>query len=147
MQILMSACLLGVGCRYDGAEKPLPKEIVERLKANFILIPVCPEQLGGLSTPRNPAERVGEKVISITGDDVTMQYEKGAREALKIAKESDCRIALLKEKSPSCGCGEIYDGNFMKNLVSGDGVTAELLKANQIEIYGESRIEELLAQK
>ena len=146
MRILISACLLGVGCRYDGAEKPLPKETIELLKKNFTLIPVCPEQLGGLSTPRNPAERVGEKVISLTGDDVTAQYEKGAREALKIAKELGCNTALLKEKSPSCGCGEIYDGNFMKKLILGDGVTAALFKENQIKIFGESQIEVLLAQ-
>ena len=144
MQILISACLLGVGCRYDGLEKPLPKETIEQLKKNFTLIPVCPEQLGGLSTPRTPAERVGEKVLSLTGDDVTAQYEKGAREALKIARELGCKTALLKEKSPSCGAGLIYDGNFMKHLIFGDGVTTELLKENQIKIFGESQIEALL---
>ncbi len=147
MKILMSACLLGVGCRYDATEKPLPKETIEELKKKFTLIPVCPEQLGGLSTPRNPSERVGEKVISITGEDVTFQYEKGGREALKIAQELDCNIAILKEKSPSCGSGLIYDGNFMKQLILGDGVTTELFKKNQIKVLGESQIEELLAEK
>ncbi len=144
MRILISGCLLGLACRYDGEYSPLPAKTLQGLKERFTLIPVCPEQLGGLPTPRPPAERVGDQVISRLGADVTAQYHKGATETLKIAKTLGCRLALLKEKSPSCGCGEIYDGNFQQKLIAGDGVTAELFKANGIAVFGESRIPELL---
>lgn len=144
MRILISACLLGVSCRYDGASKPIDAEKIEKLKAKFELIPVCPESLGGLHCPRDPAERIGDKVISCNGADVTVQYKRGARESLYLAELFDCKIALLKERSPSCGKGQIYDGTFSGNLREGDGVTAELLTANGIAVYGESQIDELL---
>ena len=140
--ILVSACLLGMACRYDGKSKP--NETVLRLLENnsdeIRLIPICPEQLGGLPTPRVPSEKAGEKVINRVGIDVTVQYQKGAKEALKLAKLYHCETAILKERSPSCGRGEIYDGSFTKTLISGDGTTAELLKQNGIRVIGESEV-------
>lgn len=144
MNILISGCLLGIGCRYDGKKKPLPEETLNLLKDRFNLIPVCPEQLGGLPTPRIPSERQGDKFFMADGTDVTENYRRGAEETLYIAKLFSCSMALLKEKSPSCGCGFIYDGSFSKTLTKGDGMTAEVLKENGIEIFGESQIEELL---
>lgn len=142
MRILISACLLGVCCRYDGASKPHPLAV--ELAEKHELIPVCPEQLGGLATPRPPAERQGKAVIAKTGADVTEQYRRGAEEALKLCRLLGCEAAVLKERSPSCGSGEIYDGTFTGTLIAGDGVTAELLKAHGIPVYGESWIQELL---
>lgn len=144
MRILISACLLGVSCRYDGASKPIEKEKIEKLKKKFELIPVCPESLGGLQCPRDPSERIGGKVMSCNGADVTAQYERGARETLYLARLFDCKIALLKERSPSCGRGRIYDGTFSGTLRDGSGVTAELLTENGIAVYGESEIDALL---
>ena len=141
MNILISGCLLGLKCRYDAKEKKLPE--IEKLIEIYNLIPVCPEQLGGLPTPRIPAERVNNKVVNQAGVDVTKEYQLGAEEALKIAKLYNCEKAILKEKSPSCGCGKIYDGTFSKNLIVGNGVTADLLLKNGIEIFGESEIDKL----
>ena len=144
MNILISACLLGMPCRYDGASKPHP--LAEALAAKHHLVPVCPEQLGGLATPRPPAERQGDRVMAQTGTDVTGAYRRGAEAALALCRLLDCRAAVLKERSPSCGHGEIYDGTFSAALTAGDGVTAELLSANGIPVYGESRIQELLEE-
>ena len=141
MNILISGCLLGLKCRYDGKEKKLPE--IEKLIELYNLIPVCPEQLGGLPTPRIPAERVKDRVITQVGVDVTKEYRLGAEEALKIAKLYNCKKAILKEKSPSCGCGKIYDGTFSRNLIVGNGVTADLLLKNGIEVFGESEIDKL----
>ena len=140
MRILISACLLGVACRYDGASKPHPK--VTALAERHELIPICPEQLGGLPTPRPPAERQGDAVRT-RETDVTVQYRRGAQEALKLYRLTGCEAAILKERSPSCGSGEIYDGRFSRTLIEGDGVTAALLKQNGIAVYGESEVAEL----
>ncbi len=144
MKILISGCLLGLSCRYDGKSKGLDAEIIEKLKEKHTLIPACPEQLGGLSTPRNPSERIGDKVMMDSGADVTAEYRRGAEQTLMLAELFGCEAAILKERSPSCGCGEIYDGTFSGSLTAGDGVTAELFKAKGIPVYGESRVEELL---
>ena len=140
--ILISACLLGASCRYDGGSKPVLS--VEALMGRYQLVPICPEQLGGLPTPREPSERQGNTVVMRSGTDVTAQYRRGAEQALHLAQVFGCKKAVLKERSPSCGSGEIYDGTFSGHLTSGDGVTAELLKANGIEVFGESEIETLL---
>ena len=142
MNILVSACLLGVRCRYDGASKP--NEAVLRLMAQHTLIPVCPEQLGGLATPRPPAERQDDAVRTRSGTDVTEQYRRGAEEALRLCRLYGCEAAVLKEKSPSCGAGAVYDGTFSGTLIEGDGVTAELLASCGIPVYGESQVEKLL---
>lgn len=136
MKLLASACLLGINCKYNGKNNKNNK-ILELLK-DHDLIPVCPEILGGLPIPRIPSEIQNNKVITKDGRDVTKEYQKGAEETLKIAKLYDCEIAILKEKSPSCGCGKIYDGTFTTNLISGDGITARLLKENNIKIIGET---------
>ena len=141
MKILISACLLGVCCRYDGASKPHP--LAAALAERHTLVPVCPEQLGGLPTPRPPAERRDGRVVTQSGD-VTEQYRRGAEETLKLCKLFGCEVAVLKERSPSCGHGQVYDGTFSGTLTAGDGVTAELLTVHGIPVYGESQIEALL---
>ena len=142
MNILVSACLLGVACRYDGKSKPV--ERVLKLMDKFTLVPFCPEVYGGLTTPRLPSEIVGDKVLHNDGTDVTVQYKKGAEEALRVAKLYNCRYAILKEKSPSCGKGKIYSGNFDRTLVDGDGITTRLLTENGIKVFGESEIDNII---
>lgn len=124
-KILVSACLYGNNCRYKGDN--CFNEKVNALKKDAILIPVCPEQLGGLQTPRDPAEIVGAKVISSAGNDVSEQYERGADLALAIAKANNVDYCVLKANSPSCGKGVVYDGTFSGNKVEGNGVTAQKL--------------------
>lgn len=137
---LVSACLIGAECKYSGGSNILPEEKLEKLMDEYELIPVCPEVYGGLTTPRDPSERQGEKVVSCKGADVTAQFEKGAQTALNMAKLFGAEIAILKENSPSCGSGTIYDGTFSLTLTEGDGVTAQLLKENGITVIGESEI-------
>lgn len=133
---------MGINCRYNGKSEII-KEL-EELKDKYNLVPVCPEIYGGLKTPRNPAERVNDKVLTNNGEDVTYNYAKGAEEILKLAKFYDCKYAILKERSPSCGFGRIYDGTFSKTTIDGNGVTADLLAKNSVKIIGESMIAELL---
>lgn len=141
MRILISACLLGARCRYDGVSKLQPW--ISDLAERHILVPVCPEQLGGLPTPRPPAERRGDRVMTRDGGDVTAQYRRGAEEALRLCRLLGCEAALLKERSPSCGSGMVYDGTFTGVLTAGEGVTAELVRAQGLPVYGESRVAEL----
>lgn len=145
MNILVSACLLGVSCRYDGRSKghSLAVELLQKHTA----IPVCPEILGGLSTPRPPAERQGEGVFARTGTDVTEAYRRGAQEVLRLARIYGCTAAILKERSPACGSGEIYDGSFTHTLTEGYGVAAELLRENGIRVLGESQLEAFLREE
>ena len=143
-RVLMSACLLGVNCRYTGDGKRL--EGLERLMELAEIFPVCPEVMGGLTTPRTPAERVGDKVIAKDGTDVTFQYHRGAMESLYLAKLFSAEYALMKERSPSCGYGVIYDGSFTGGFKPGNGTASELLSKNGIQIYGESRFEELIEE-
>lgn len=142
--LLVSACLIGSYCKYNGGANTLPEEILKGLREKYRLIPVCPETAGGLPIPRVPSERQGDRVMSRAGKDVTKEYAKGAEEALILAGKYNCSKALLKEKSPSCGCGRIYDGTFSKTLISGNGVTAELLKKHGLCIFGESKAEKLI---
>ena len=141
MRILVSACLLGCSCRYDGKSKPC--EQIISLASRHCLIPVCPEQLGGLATPRPPAEIMGKRVINNQGHDVTQAYEKGAMEALKLYQALGCQMAILKSRSPSCGCGQVYDGAFSSALRPGDGVTAALLKQHGIRVLTEEEHEKI----
>ena len=140
--LLISACLMGVACRYDGGRNTM--EGLERLMNRYHLIPVCAEQLGGLSTPRIPAERQGDRVITKDGRNVTAAFEQGASEVLRLAQQFGCGKALLKARSPSCGHGQIYDGSFTGQKVPGSGVTAELLVRHGIRVYCENQWEELL---
>ena len=137
MTILVSACLLGCPCRYDGTAKADPRVLA--LMERHTLIPVCPEQLGGLPTPRLPSERREGGVFDRGGKDVTVQYRQGAEEVLRLARLYGCTHAVLKERSPSCGSGQIYDGSFFHVLVPGSGVAAELLAQNGITVLGESQ--------
>ena len=141
--ILVSACLLGKACRYDGKSKPCERVIV--LSGTYNLIPVCPEVMGGLPTPRTPSEICGERVLMKDGRDVTENYNSGAQKALEIARENACTVAILKEKSPSCGSGLIHNGLFDGGLLEGDGITTQLLKKNGIRVLGESEITENFA--
>ena len=142
--ILISACLLGAQCRYDGESKPLMQTVA--LMERYHLIPICPEQLGGLPTPREPSERLGEAVVTKGGADVTAQFSRGAAQALHLARLFGCKIAVLKARSPSCGSGTIYDGSFSGRLTPGDGVTAALLRENGITVYSEEDLDQLLAE-
>jgi len=135
---LVSSCLAWVKCRWDGEARPCQK-VIELIKQNEA-IPVCPELLGGLAIPRMSAEQRDGKVFTKDGKDVTGQYERGAEEALKIAKLTNCNEAILKSKSPSCGSGKIYDGTFSGNLVYWDGVFTKLLKKNNIKVSTEEEI-------
>lgn len=140
--ILVSACLLGEKCRFDGKSKP--NEQVLKLKEKYNCIPVCPEVDGGLPTPRNSSEIVGDKVIMCDGTDVTNAFQKGACAALLAARENNCKLAVLKARSPSCGKGAVYDGSFTKTLKSGDGITASLLISNGITVIDEMEIDKLI---
>ena len=133
--ILVSSCLLGLPCRYDGTGKA--DERLLALAKTHWLIPVCPEQLGGLPTPRPSAERRGARVITRDERDLTTAFTKGAEQALYLAQLYGCQIAILKANSPSCGSGQLYDGTFSGRLVPGDGLTAALLKQNGLTILSE----------
>lgn len=141
--VIVSACLLGTACRYDGKSKTDERVILLMKKAQ--LIPVCAEILGGLETPRIPAEIVRDRVMRNDGVDVTAEYFRGAHEVLRLARLYGCRYALLKERSPSCGKRLIYDGTFSGTLTEGDGVTAALLEKHGVDVFGENEIEDLEA--
>ena len=137
MNILVSHCLLGEPCRYDGASR-LDRQVLELHRAGHNLIPVCPEVLGGLDTPSAPAELQPDgRVVNEDGEDVTAAYRAGAEAALKIARETGCTLAVLKARSPSCGCGEVYDGTFTHTLKGGWGVAARLLMEAGITVMDE----------
>ena len=130
--ILVSACLAGVNCNYKGGNSE--DAGVADLVREGLAVMVCPEQLGGLATPRPPAEIKNGRVFTKNGDDVTEAFLRGAREVLNIAKKYHCHKAILKSRSPSCGCGKIRDGGFSGTLTDGDGITTALLKENGIEV-------------
>ncbi len=133
--VLVSACLLGYNCRYKGDN--CKDTGVCDLDEYYNLIAICPEQLGGLPTPRLPSEIVDGKVMNTMGEDNTSAYLKGAQATLEIAKKYNAKFAVLKSRSPSCGCGKVYDGTFSGSLVDGDGITAKLLKENGINVFTE----------
>jgi uncharacterized protein YbbK (DUF523 family) len=140
---LVSACLAGYQCRYDGEDNTC-RQVVDLVREG-LAIPVCPEQLGGLKTPRNPSEIVNDreediKVMTKDGRDVTQNFLQGAFKTLRIAKLYNIHEAILKAKSPSCGCGQIYDGTFTGKLIEGDGVTTRILKKNGIKVQNTKNI-------
>lgn len=149
---MISACLAGDLVRYDGKRKPLDHIMIREWEAHGSLVRFCPEVAGGLDIPRPPAEIINgnggdvlEKKARITtssGKDVTLQFLHGAFLALELIMAHDIKIAVLKEKSPSCGTGNIYDGTFEKRLVPGMGVTAALLIKNGVAVFPETEIEE-----
>lgn len=137
--IIVSACLAGINCRFDGKSKANKKiiKLIEEGKA----IPICPEQLAGLPTPRIPSEIFNGKVIRKDSVDLTKEFYHGAEEALKITLMANCKQAILKNKSPACGCGKIYDGSFSGKLIDGDGIFTKLLKKNNVEIIDEAKFD------
>ncbi len=144
MNILVSACLMGVKVRYDGGGAL--NEAVQSLMDRHHLIPVCAEVFGGLTTPRVPAERAGGRVIARNGQDVTEAYQRGAEEISRLAALYGCTWAILKERSPSCGHGRIYDGSFTGTLTEGNGVLAERLIEMGLRVVGESELPALIEQ-
>lgn len=142
MRIIVSACLLGENCKYNGGNNYT--EEIEQLKEHFELVPVCPETFGGLKSPRSPSEIVGDRVVSKEGEDVTDEFLSGAEQTLYIAKELNCPFAVLKERSPSCGCGTIYDGTFTGTLCNGNGIATQMLIDNEIQVFGESQIQKVI---
>lgn len=142
INILVSECLLGVDCTYKNSNNK--NQDVINLGKKYNLIPICPEQLGGMTTPRVPSENYGDKIVNKQGEDVTMQFEKGANISLYLAKMYGCKYAVLKAKSPSCGFGKIYDGTFTGTLISGNGTTADLLFKNGIKVFNENQTELLI---
>ena len=139
--LLVSACLLGADCRYDGSNNLV--EAILDLKDSFRLVPVCPEVLGGLAVPRAAAERKGDKIINNEGEDVSAAFYLGAEKAWAMYRDFLCDAALLKAKSPSCGAGKIYDGTFTRTLIDADGATAELLKKNGVAVFTEKELDKL----
>ena len=137
MTYLISACLLGTPCRYDGASREMP-EAIRALLGKHILIPVCPEILGGLPTPRPPAERQPDgRTVNRNGEDVSDAYLRGAKEVVRLARLYHADGVILRDRSPSCGTNGIYDGSFCGRLTDGMGVTAALLHAEGIPIFSE----------
>ena len=143
-KLLISACLLGVGCRYDGGR--VSKVDAEALSQRYDLVPVCPEIYGGLPTPRIPSERVGDRVLMRDGSDVTDNFRRGMEATLRLAEATGARLALLKARSPSCGKGEIYDGSFTGTLTEGNGYTVDALLEAGIAVYTEAELEALLGR-
>lgn len=139
--IAVSGCLLGFDCRYKGDN--CANEKILSLAKDHTLIYICPEQMGGLATPRDPAEQVNGKVITNKGKDVTEQYAKGAEIALRLAKLNNVDFAILKSRSPSCGSGIVYDGSFTGTRVPGNGICAALFKENGIPVYTEEELDSL----
>lgn len=129
--VLVSSCLIGLKTRYD---KKSSKNIFKELNLKYNVIPFCPEQAAGLPTPRKPCEIKDGSVYNIDGVDLTKEFLDGANEALKLCKMYNIKKAYLKSKSPSCGKGKIYDGNFSGVLTDGDGIVTKLLEENEIEV-------------
>ena len=135
---VVSACLAGERCRYDGGDNTCA--LVVRLVEEGRALPICPELLGGLDTPRSPCERVGNRVVNRDGQDVTLAFEQGAAQAVAIARKAGCTAAIIKSRSPSCGFDRIYDGSFSHVFCAGDGVWAAMLRAEGIDLYSEESL-------
>lgn len=142
-KIVVSACLAGIKCKYNGGDNLIPQicEMVE----NGTAVAICPETLGGLPIPRVPSEISvqpdgSRKVIDRNGRDITANFEKGAQKSLDIAREVHADTVILKQRSPSCGCGQIYDGSFSGKIIEGNGFTAEVLIKNGIKVLSENDI-------
>ena len=140
-KILVSACFLHNGYKYDGGANI--NEKIKGLAEKYEFVLICPEVFGGLSTPRLPSEIVNDKVLNSIGEDVTNAFICGANKALELAKKHGVKKAILKAKSPSCGKGMIYDGTFSHQVTSGNGVAAALLMENGIEVYTELEVDNL----
>lgn len=144
-KIIISACLLGDKCKYNGKDN-YQKEI-EELKQYYDIVPICPETMGGLQIPRDPSEIYKERVISKKGKDVTKNFIAGKNQVINIVKYLHIKKAILKENSPSCGSNFIYDGTFTNKLIPGSGITAKALKELGVIVYTEADIEKLVQEK
>ena len=142
--VAISACLAGIPCSYKCGHHKIDE--LSLLKRSCRVVHVCPESQGGLEAPREPAEIQGDRVVARDGKDVTAEFREGAQAALSLAQEAGCAYALLKEKSPSCGFGRIYDGSFTGTLVPGSGVAARMFADEGIRVFGESKVTELLRE-
>ncbi len=142
IKILISSCLLGTNCKWNGRNNA--RDLIISIQDKVEFIPVCAEVLGGLPIPRIPSERVNDKVINEIGLDVTDKYLEGAKQVLKIALENNVRYAIFKERSPSCGVHQIYNGKFERTPTSGKGITTSLLEENGIRVYSDEEIEMLI---
>ena len=142
-RVLVSACLLGQPVRYDGQSKGIVSDWLTALGAEGRTLAFCPEVAGGLPTPRPPAERQGERVLTASGLDVTTEFDRGAELALALCQAQGIRFALLKEGSPSCGSGRIYNGRFEGVSVTGEGKTTALLRRHGINVFSEDQLAEL----
>ncbi|MCP4756736.1 MAG: DUF523 domain-containing protein [Proteobacteria bacterium] len=152
IKVMISACLLGEKVRYDGRDNALDSEVLKSWLRENRLVSICPEVVGGLPVPRPPAEISGgdgsavlsgmSQVLTLEGKDVSDSYVSGARQALKLARENQVRLAIMKARSPSCGKLEIYDGSFANRLKTGRGVTAALLEREGIRVFNEDQLAE-----
>ncbi len=140
-KLLISACLCGKNTKYNGKNNKIDTSLLED---KFELVLICPEVMGGLSTPRNPSEIKADKVYSNQGLDVTKEFNLGAKLSLDIVLNNNIKYALLKEGSPSCGVNKVYDGTFSGIKINGVGITTKLLKENGIIVYSEDDIDKLL---
>jgi uncharacterized protein YbbK (DUF523 family) len=136
--LLVSACLLGTCCNHEGRHSQRPA--VEALRSRYTLVPICPEVVGGLTTPRVAAEIVDGRVVTADGDDVTAEYARGAAAAVELAHAVGARHAVLKARSPSCGAHQVYDGTFSRTLRDGEGITAAALRAAGVEVVSEEDV-------
>lgn len=143
-KVLVSACLLGQRVRYDGRDARAIDPRLERLEREGRIVQVCPEVSGGLPVPRPAAELRGLRIVTAAGDDVTANFHEGARVALELARRHGIRVAILKDRSPSCGSREVYDGSFSGTRRQGEGVTTACLRAHGIRVFGEDEIDEAL---
>lgn len=145
MKIGISSCLVGMNCTYNGSNHYI--QVLQELYAKGEAIVVCPEVLGGLKIPRDPAEIQSRNPLLIQtnkGQDVTHEYCKGAEKALKILMDNHVEVAVLKFRSPSCGSDGVYDGHFSHTLIEGQGIFAQLLEENGIKVFNEKQISEFL---
>lgn len=142
INILVSACLLGENCKWNGRNNS--RENIIKLKEKYNLIPFCAEVLGGLPTPRIPSEIRGNKVFNQVELEVTQFFTRGAQKALEVAISNNCKYAILKDHSPSCGVTKVYDGTFSRNLIEGQGITARLLQRNKIKVFSDENVDELI---
>ena len=139
-KILISGCLFGWHVRYDHGDIPCEDEIFLKWKSEGRLVPVCPEVFGGLPTPRPDSQRIGNKVIACTGPDVTAEYEQGAIEAVRLAKDNRVKFCIMKEDSPSCGSTMIYDGTFTDKKIAGQGLAVQYLRAAGFTVFNENEL-------
>lgn len=142
-KLMISACLAGCNCRYDGGNTKLAQ--LDELQKRFELIPVCPETLAGLPCPRHPLEIVGDRVVNNQNEDFTEEFHTGAELAVQLWKESGCPAVLLQSRSPSCGKGLIYDGTFTGRKIVGNGIFSQKLIQEKAEIYSELELEKIKA--